>query len=77
MDNKSAIALSRNPVFHERSKHIDTQFHFLRGCVENGRVKIDHVGTVGQVADILTKALSRVKYIELRQQLGVVEVARD
>jgi hypothetical protein len=74
MDNMSAIALSRNPVNHDRSKHIDTKYHFLRECIEDGKVEVEHVGTAEQVADIFTKALGRVKFIELRSALGVVEV---
>jgi len=74
MDNMSAIALSRNPVHHDRSKHIDTKYHFIRKCIEDGRVEVDHVGTAGQLVDIFTKALGRVKFIELRSALGVVQV---
>jgi ribosome maturation protein Sdo1 len=74
MDNMSAIVLSRNPVHHERSKHIDTKYHFLRECIEEGKVEVDHIGTADQLADIFTKALGRVKFVELRSALGVVEV---
>jgi hypothetical protein len=77
VDNKSAIALSKNPVHHERSKHIDTKYHFVRECVDNGSIDIDHVSTQNQLADILTKALGKVRFTELRQQLGVIEVQRD
>jgi len=74
MDNMSAIALSKNPVHHERSKHIDTKFHFIRECVEDVKVQVDHVGTAGQLADILTKPLGRVKFLEQRRALGVVKL---
>jgi hypothetical protein len=74
MDNMSAIALSRNPVHHDRSKHIDTRYHFIRECIEEGRVEVEHVGTAGQLADIFTKPLGRVKFVELRTALGVVDV---
>jgi hypothetical protein len=74
MDNMSAIALSRNPVHHHRSKHIDTKYHFLRQCIEEGKVEVEHVGTGDQVADIFTKSLGRVKFVEFRSALGVVSV---
>jgi len=74
MDNMSAIALSRNLVHHDRSKHIDTKFHFIRECIEEGKVEVDHVGTAGQLADIFTKSLGRVRFVELRSALGVVQV---
>ena len=40
VDNKSAIALSKNPVHHDRSKHIDTKYHFVRDCVDRGEVTL-------------------------------------
>jgi Reverse transcriptase (RNA-dependent DNA polymerase) len=46
VDNKSAISLCKNPVYHERSKHIDTRFHFIRECVEEGKVEVKHVEPV-------------------------------
>jgi len=73
MDNMSAIALSKNPVHHDRSKHIDTSYHFLRECIE-GKVEVDHVGTEEQLTDLFTKALGRVKFVEQQSALGVVEV---
>jgi hypothetical protein len=74
MDNMSAIALSRNPVHHDRSKHIDTKYHFIRECIEEGKVEVDHIGTAGQLADIFTKSLGRAKFVELRSALGIVQV---
>jgi hypothetical protein len=73
VDNMSAIELCKNPVHHERSKHIDTRFHFIREKVGEGKV-VEHIGANGQLADILTKALSRVKFLEMRLKLGVMEV---
>ena len=74
IDNQSAIALIKNPVFHERSKHIDTRYHYIRECVEDGKLQVEAIGTGEQLADILTKPLGWTKFIEQRSKLGVVEV---
>lgn len=71
VDNRSAIDLAKNPVFHGRSKHIDFRFHFIRECVENGEVIIKHIATEEQRADILTKALGTAKFEKMRALLGV------
>lgn len=74
VDNQSAIMLSKNLVFHDRSKHIDTKFHFIRDCIEEGRVDVEFIGTHDQLADILTKPLGGVKFIELHSRIGLVNV---
>ena len=74
IDNQSTIALSRNPVFHDRSKHIDVRYHFIRECVEENRVQIQSIGTSEQLADILTKALGRECFCDLRSRIGVRNV---
>ncbi|KAG6478780.1 hypothetical protein ZIOFF_062224 [Zingiber officinale] len=70
VDNRSAIALMKNPVFHGRSKHIDTRFHFIRECIEKGQIVVEFVNTGEQRADALTKALPGVKLAAMRQLLG-------
>jgi hypothetical protein len=75
MDSQSAIALSKNPVFHDRSKHIDVRLHFIRECVEDGKLDIEHVRTEEQIADILTKPLARERFCELREKIGVVKIS--
>jgi hypothetical protein len=74
IDNQSAVALSKNPVFHDRSKHIDVKYHYIRECVEENRVQLQSIGTVEQLADICTKALGRERFCELRSKLGVLHV---
>lgn len=72
-DNSSAIKLSKNPVLHGRSKHIDVRFHFLRNLTKEGVVKLVHCGTGEQLADILTKPLRLETFVRLRERLGVCE----
>lgn len=74
VDNQSAIALSKHPVHHDLSKHIDVKYHFISECVVEGRADVKHIGTADQLADLLTKALGRTKFVEMRKMLGVVEV---
>ena len=76
MDNKSAMSLCKNPVFHERSKHIDIKYHYIRECVENGQIQIKFVRSEEQMADLLTKALGRGKLQEQRAKIGMVEVTK-
>ncbi|GAB2265831.1 hypothetical protein Dimus_037849 [Dionaea muscipula] len=73
VDNQSAIAIAKNPVYHDRSKHIDVRFHFLRDSVANGVVKLVYVKTQDQLADILTKPLPLHVFTRLRSMLGVVD----
>lgn len=77
IDNQSAIALTRNPVFHGRSKHIHTRYHFIRECVEKGLIEVQHVPGQEQKAYILTKALGRIKFKEMRDLIGVQDVVGE
>ncbi|XP_062185975.1 secreted RxLR effector protein 161-like [Phragmites australis] len=45
IDNKSALTLSKNHVFHERNKHINVRYHFIRGCLYNRIVSVDFIST--------------------------------
>jgi hypothetical protein len=71
-DNQSCIKLSENPVFHDRSKHIEIRYHFIRDYVQRGAVELQYISTEEQVADILTKALNMGKFVFFRDKLGVV-----
>ncbi|KAK3012400.1 hypothetical protein RJ639_010565 [Escallonia herrerae] len=72
VDNKSALELAKNPVFHERSKHIDTKYHFIRECVSKKEVELEYVKSQDQVADIFTKPLKIDVFHKLRMSLGVM-----
>ena len=58
-DNTSAIAQSKNHVFHKKSKHIDTRFHFIRELVNNGDIALQFCGSRDHLADIFTKPLGK------------------
>ena len=70
-DSSSAIKLSKNPVMHGRSKHIDVLFHFLRELTKAGTVKLVHCGTQEQLADVITKPLKLDAFLKLRGLMGV------
>ena len=73
-DNSSTIKLSKNPVMHGRSKHIDVRFHFLRDLTKEGVVELVHCGTQDQIADVMTKPLKLNMFLKLRELMGVREV---
>ncbi len=58
-DNKSAITLANNPINHQRTKHIDVQFHFIREKIKSKEINIKHTSTGEQLADSMTKGLGR------------------
>ncbi|CDO78191.1 hypothetical protein BN946_scf184635.g1 [Trametes cinnabarina] len=70
-DNQSAIALSKDNVYHARSKHIDIQHHFIRECIESDTIALSYVPTDENVADLFMKALPRERFHQLRKQLGI------
>lgn len=70
-DNVSAIKLSKNPVLHGRSKHIDVRYHFLRDLCKDGVIDIIHCSSENQIADIMTKPLKTDVFVKLRNLLGV------
>jgi hypothetical protein len=59
VDNQSAIALAKNPVAHNRTKHIDIRYYFLRQHVMEGHIRLVYVPTLENLADIFTKGVSR------------------
>ena len=70
-DNNGCIALSKNPVHHERSKHIAMRHHFLREKVEDHSVKLDFIPSADNLADMFTKALPQPAFEHLKEQIGI------
>jgi len=71
-DNLSALALTSNPVYHSRTKHIEFDYHFIREKVLNGDILIKFLPTKDQVADIFTKGLSLAQFSSLKSKLMVL-----
>ena len=72
-DNKSAIDIAKNPVYHSRTRHIAIKHHFIRDAIEDGEVELKFCKSEDQVADIFTKALPKDKFNYFREMLGVQE----
>ncbi|KAJ0530831.1 putative RNA-directed DNA polymerase [Helianthus annuus] len=70
-DNISAIYLSGNPVQHQRTKHIELDIHFVREQVQKGYIRVLHVPSRHQIADIFTKGLPRILFDDFRTSLSI------
>ena len=70
-DNIGASILCANPVFHSRMKHIAIDYHFVQNQVQKGALRVAHVNTRDQLADALTKPLTRARFMELQNKIGV------
>jgi hypothetical protein len=61
-----------NLVFHDKLRHIEIRYHYIRDMVQRGALKLQYISMDEQVADLLTKPLSRVKFEYFRDKLGIV-----
>ncbi|KAL4355086.1 hypothetical protein GQ457_06G022650 [Hibiscus cannabinus] len=73
-DNKFAIAIAENPVQHGRTKHINVKFHAIREAEKNSLIKMEFCSSEMQVADLMTKALSRNRMLFLKHELGITNI---
>ena len=64
--------MTKNPMFHNRTKHIRIKYHFIREIEVNNKIKLEYCRAEEQLADIFTKALSRGKFKQLRDMIGVL-----
>jgi hypothetical protein len=73
-DNQSCVKLSENPAFHDKSKHIEIKYHYIRDLVQR-KVHVQYLSTHEQVANVFTKPLARMKFEYFRERLVLVENA--
>ena len=74
-DNTSAICLTKNPIQHSRTKHIEIRHHFIRDHVQKGDVALEFIDTEKQLADIFTKPLVVSRFCTIRRELGILDVS--
>ena len=68
------MKLLENPAFHDKSKHIEIKYHYIRDMVQRGVMKLQYVVTDEHIANVLTKPLARVKFEYFREKLGVLQI---
>jgi hypothetical protein len=67
------VVSSFHPMFHDRSKHIEIRYHFIRDKVQRGVVRLQYISTGEHITNILTKPLVKGKFVFFKDKLGVVE----
>jgi len=72
-DNQGCIAMAKNPVNHERTKHIDIRYNFVRERVEDKTISVKYMETTDMLADILTKGLPRDQHSKLCEEIGIMD----
>ena len=70
-DNQSSIKLGNNPIYHAKTKHVDTQFHFVREKLQSNEITLMYCNTNENVVDIFTKPFGKIKFELFREMLGV------
>ena len=73
-DNKAAISIAKNPIQHDRTKHVEINRHFIKEKIEGGIVRLMYTPSSRQTIDILTKALPKTTYENMISKLGMLDI---
>ena len=73
-DNKAAIAIANNPVQHDRTKHAEVDRHFIKNHLNQGTISLPFVSSQTQLADVLTKAVSKNIFHSSLGKLGMMDI---
>ena len=73
-NNSSCVNLSENSVFHDKSKHSEIKYHYIRDMLQRGAMKLEYVVAKEQIDDVLMKPFDRVKFEYFRENLGVLQI---
>ena len=71
IDSQSAIKIAKNPVFHSKTKHVDTKYHHIRSLIAKSVLKPVYCPSEDQISDIFTKPLGRIKFTKFRDELSI------
>ena len=74
IDNISSINLTKNPVHHSKTKHIEIRHHFIRDHVTKGDIELKYIESKSNLADIFTKPLPESEFSNLRRKLGMCSI---